>query len=163
MRLDGEWFFKVDSLERGMEERWFVERADRSDWSEVVVPEHWDRYDLEEYDGVGWFATTFEIEDLSKPLALFFGGVDDDAEVWVNGKSIGTHIGYSEPFFLELSDAVRPGENELVVRVNDYSGPGGIYKPISILPVAEVESLLRSKFSDEPARESADWVKDAVI
>src|SRR3989338_1459971 len=101
MRLDGEWFFKVDSLERGMEERWFVERADRSDWSEVVVPEHWDRYDLEEYDGVGWFATTFEIEDLSKPLALFFGGVDDDAEVWVNGKSIGTHIGYSEPFFLE--------------------------------------------------------------
>lgn len=163
MSLDGEWLFKIDSLDRGASENWFKEGADRSDWSKVNVPEYWDRYNLEEYDGVGWFYTTFDLKDVSQPMALFFGGVDDDADVWLNGKKVGGHVGYSEPFYLELKDAVRQGKNELVVRVNDDSGPGGIYKPISVIPVRDVLQLLKTPYADLPARPSEDWVRDAVI
>lgn len=163
MSLDGEWLFKIDSLDRGASENWFKEGADRSDWSKVNVPEYWDRYNLEAYDGVGWFSTTFDLKDVSQPMALFFGGVDDDADVWLNGKKVGGHVGYSEPFYLELKDAVRQRKNELVVRVNDDSGPGGIYKPISVIPVRDVLQLLKTPYADLPARPSEDWVRDAVI
>jgi glycosidase len=163
MQLDGPWYFKVDTLDRGTEEGWYEESWDRSDWAEVIVPEYWDRYNLEGYDGTGWFMTRFTVASAESSLALFFGGVDDDAEVWINGKHVGGHVGYSEPFYFELTDAVRDGENLLVIRVHDYSGPGGIYKPISLVPMREVERLMRTPFADLPARPSEEWVKDAVI
>lgn len=163
MQLDGPWLFKVDTLDRGTEEGWYAESFDRSDWQEVAVPDYWDRYNLEGYDGPGWFATKFSLASAESTMALFFGGVDDDAEVWINGKHIGGHIGYSEPFYVELTDAVREGENLLVIRVHDYAGPGGIYKPISLVPLREVEALLRTPFADLSARPSEEWVKDAVI
>lgn len=163
MSLDGGWLFKIDSLDRGVSENWFIEGADRSDWSKVNVPDYWDRYNLEEYDGVGWYYTSFDLKDISQPMALFFGGVDDDADIWLNGKKVGAHVGYSEPFYFGIKDAMRQGKNELVIRVNDYSGPGGIYKPISVLPLRDVQQLLKTPYADLPARPSEDWVRDAVI
>jgi len=53
MSLKSEWVFKVDSLDKGIEEAWFRAGTDRSSWTSVRVPDYWDRYNLEEYDGVG--------------------------------------------------------------------------------------------------------------
>ena len=162
--LDGDWMFCADSTNRGRTERWFDTGTDRRSWERQRLPGYWDRYnDYAKYDGAGWYARVFEMADTSKPLSVFFGGVDDDADVWVNGIHTGSHAGYSDAFALDISKAVRPGKNEIVIRVMDYSGPGGIYKPVSIVPTAEVEELFRTKFADLHARESADWVKDAVI
>ncbi|MEK6755849.1 MAG: alpha-amylase family glycosyl hydrolase [Bacteroidota bacterium] len=163
MSLDGEWLFKIDSLDNGITEKWFQEGHDRTGWTKVHVPDYWDRYNLEAYDGVGWFATTLDVADTSQKLALFFGGVDDDADLWLNGNKVGTHVGYSEPFYFEVGTGLRPGKNELIVRVNDHGGPGGIYKPVTLLPLRRVHELLRSKLADLEARPSADWVRDAVI
>lgn len=161
--LDGPWLFKVDSLDRGVQERWFDENADRSDWSRVSVPDHWERYNLPSYDGVGWFFTAFDYEGSNEPMALFFGGVDDDADVWLNGQKVGSHAGYSEAFSLDVTKYLRRGRNALVVRVVDYAGPGGIYRPVSVIAADSVIELLRSPYADLPARPSADWVKDAII
>ncbi|MEX1276792.1 MAG: alpha-amylase family glycosyl hydrolase [Bacteroidota bacterium] len=161
--LDGEWRFAVDSLDHGVEGEWFGETFDRSGWKQVEVPGYWDRYNLGEYDGIGWFTTSFGVSSVDSPLVLFFGGVDDEADVWVNGMKIGTHVGYSEPFFLEIRNALRVGENLLVIRVGDFSGPGGIYRAVSLVPLRDVEQDLRTPYADLPARPSQDWVKDAVI
>jgi len=163
MKLDGEWLFKVDSSNVGIEEQWFLPSHDRSAWTNVEIPGAWDRYNLETYDGLGWFARTVGIEDTSGRLALFFGGVDDDAEVWVNGKSVGGHAGYSEAFYMDITDAVILGDNEIVVQVRDNAGPGGIYKPVSIIPLSRIDELLRSEYAYKAARPSAEWVKDAII
>jgi len=163
MSLDGAWLFKTDSLDKGVAEKWFQAGYDRTDWTEVHVPDYWDRYNLATYDGVGWFATTLDVPDTSQRLALFFSGVDDDADVWVNGIKIGARIGYSEPFYLDVGSNLHQGKKELVVRVNDHGGPGGIYKPVTLLPLDRVQELLRSKYADLEARPSADWVRDAVI
>ena len=163
MSLDGAWLFKIDSLDKGVAEKWFQEGYDRTGWTEVHVPDYWERYNLATYDGVGWFATTLDVPDTSQRLALFFGGVDDDADVWVKGIKIGAHIGYGEPFYLDVGSNLHQGKNELVVRVNDHGGPGGIYKPVTLLPLDRVQELLRSKYADLKARPSADWVRDAVI
>ena len=163
MGLDGTWLLKKDSLDVGVAERWYSDSTVRADWNEVRVPDHWDRYGLESYDGVGWYARTFTVEDVKEPMVLFFGGVDDDADVWVNGNHVGGHAGYSEAFYVDVSGAVRKGRNEVVVRVRDNAGPGGIYKPVTLIPKRNVGDLLRSKYADEPARTSAPWVKNAII
>ena len=163
MGLDGTWLLKIDSLNVGIEQEWFKAGLDRKDWRIVNVPDHWDRYNLDGYDGAGWYMRTFEIKEIAEPMALFFGGVDDDAEVWLNGTKVGSHVGYSESFYLDVTPALKVGANELVVRVVDHGGPGGIYKPITVIEARRVEELLKTKFSLMEARKSEEWVRDAVI
>lgn len=162
--LEGQWLFKTDSLGVGLSEGWFAEGYDRSGWSSVHVPASWDTYGLEAYDGAGWFAKSFTFTDTTQRVALFFGGIDDDAEVWLNGKKLGVHFGYSEPFYFDINNTVaKSGENELVVRVNDHGGPGGIYKTVAVTPIERVQELLKSKYAELDARPTADWVRDGVV
>ncbi len=162
--LDGDWLFAADSSDRGSTEGWFKEKFDRSGWMKVHVPDYWERYrGYAAYDGVGWFARAFDVKNIDEPLSLFFGGVDDDADIWMNGVKIGSHTGYSESFAVSVGAALRPGTNEIVVRVVDHSGPGGIYKPIVLAPDSAVEQLFHTKYSLLDARKSAEWVKNAVI
>lgn len=161
--LEGEWLFAVDSMDLGERGGWFGGEFDRSGWKLVAVPGYWDRYGLEDYDGAGWFSTSFEVSSIDSPLALFFGGVDDEADVWLNGVKLGTHVGSNDPFSMEIITGVKEGENLLVVRVNDFSGPGGIHQPVSLIPLREVEALLRTEYADLSARPGEDWAKDAII
>ena len=163
MSLNANWHFKVDSLNKGVSEEWFRKGLDRSDWSCVEVPGYWDRYNLATYDGPGWYATTLEVTDSTKNSVLFFSGVDDDADVWLDGVRIGGHVGYAEPFTIELPPDVTPGNKELVVRVEDHGGPGGIYKPVHLVSRDRVLEMYKTPYADAPARPSADWVRDAVV
>jgi glycosidase len=161
--LNGEWLFRIDSLNRGVMEQWYAPATDRSKWDRHELPAYWDRYHLEGYDGVGWYARTVLLEDSTKPLVVFFGGVDDDADIWLDGEKIGSHVGYSEPFYVEIPPHLKPGKKELVVRVHDNSGPGGIYKPVTIIPRDQVLEMYKTKYSEVNARPSEDWVRDAVV
>lgn len=162
--LDGEWMFKVDSAKVGVDSAWFADSLDRSGWYKVRVPEFWERYPgLATYDGWGWFTRTVKIEKLDQPLSLHFAGVDDDARVWLNGKEVGSHSGYSEPFAVALDSAVRFGDNRIVVLVMDNGGGGGIYKPVTLIETKHLDDLLKGPYYGKPALRSADWVKDAVI
>ncbi len=52
-------------------------------------------------------------------LLLNFEAVDYRSEVFVNGHSVGSHVGGNTPFSFDVTDAIKDGENELVVRVED--------------------------------------------
>ena len=162
--LDGEWLFKVDSTRVGIDEAWFADTLNRTDWETVDVPEFWEKYPgLATYDGWGWFSRTVRIDKTDQPLSLHFAGVDDDARVWVNGIEVGSHSGYSEPFAVSLDSALRSGENTIVVLVMDNGAGGGIYKPVTLIETRHLDDLLKSAYYDKPALKSADWVKDAII
>ena len=51
-------------------------------------------------------------------VLLHFGAVDQETEVYVNQKPVGSHIGGYDAFVLDITDALE-AENELVVRVKD--------------------------------------------
>jgi len=162
--LNGEWLFKADALKSGINEGWNKDSLDRSDWGTVEAPAFWEFYPgLAGYDGWGWYARTFQFDGAAESLSVHFAGVDDDAIVWVNGIEVGSHTGYSDPFAVEVTAALRPGENLLVVLVIDHAGGGGIYKPITIIETRRLEELLKGEFSGMSAMKSADWVRDAVI
>lgn len=51
-----------------------------------------------------------------------FGAVDQIAEVYLNGKRVGGHIGGYTPFTIEITDAINDAdENQLIVAVQDFS------------------------------------------
>lgn len=67
-----------------------------------------------------WYHRTFQADVAQgERLKLNFEAVDYRCEVFVNGTSVGKHVGGSNPFSLDITDAAKSGENQLVVRVED--------------------------------------------
>ncbi|MBM4093940.1 MAG: beta-galactosidase [Planctomycetes bacterium] len=73
-----------------------------------------------------WYrrAFTSPLATGSGRLLLHFGAVDWQCTVWVNGQQVGNHSGGYDPFVFDITDAVRAGENELVVRAWDPTDAG---------------------------------------
>ena len=92
-------------------------------WRDARVGLSWNAQfaDLRDYMGVAWYQTKFDVPQRSAQdhVLLRFGAVDYFSEVYVNGKRVGEHEGGYTPFSFDITDAVQPGANELVVRVVD--------------------------------------------
>ncbi|BDI32681.1 hypothetical protein CCAX7_47320 [Capsulimonas corticalis] len=73
-----------------------------------------------------WYRRSFSVPAAWKGehVLLHFGAVDWDAEVFVNGKRLGEHKGGYDGFSFDVTDALKPGENELKVGVYDPTNSG---------------------------------------
>jgi hypothetical protein len=67
------------------------------------------------YSGTATYRTTFDLPAQQAPVLLDLGAVQVIAEVKLNGKNCG--IAWTPPYSVEVTDALRPGRNELEVRV----------------------------------------------
>jgi hypothetical protein len=74
---------------------------------------------VKHYSGTATYLKTFslapEMIGQGRRLQLSLGNVQIMAEITLNGKNLG--IVWKEPFCMDISDAARPGENKLEVRV----------------------------------------------
>lgn len=72
-----------------------------------------------------WYKRTisFSPQTGTKTL-LHFGAVDYEATVLVNGKEVGKHTGGYTAFSFDITSALKPGNNELVVKVFDPTDKG---------------------------------------
>ena len=65
-----------------------------------------------------WYRRDFDLPGDARGLArVTFTNADYYCKVWLNGKYLGAHEGYSAPFTLDASQIARPGRNCLVVKV----------------------------------------------
>ena len=72
-----------------------------------------------------WYRRTFLVEaGRGKRVLLHFGAVDDECNVWINGKYVGEHCGGYLPFTFDITDSLVDGENELTVSVWDPTDTG---------------------------------------
>ena len=165
MTLDGNWMFRIDPEKRGESEQWFSPSQEHDTWDTLAVPGFWDALrDYASFDGYGWYARRFDLRrDAAKKYALQFEAVDDHADVWVNGRHVGGHVGYGMAFTIDVTDALRNGENVIAVRVEDVMGPGGLMGSVTLRSYRNELDLMTSPFHELAAVESADWVRDAVI
>ena len=105
------------------------------------------------FPGPAWYRRSITVPAhwQGKTLWLKFGGVHRNADVWLDGRHLGTHIGYLTSFKYDVSPLVKPGQTAvLVVRVDgrqrreidpltgcfdilDYGAPwGGIYRKVTL-------------------------------
>jgi len=73
-----------------------------------------------------WYRRTFQVpaDWKGRRVLLNFGAVDWESTVYVNGKALGTHRGGYDAFSYDLTDALKDGDNELVVGVFDPTDKG---------------------------------------
>ncbi|MEJ2648698.1 MAG: hypothetical protein P8016_09855, partial [Sedimentisphaerales bacterium] len=76
-----------------------------------------------------WYRRTFAAPEMAQGhrLLLHFGAVDWQCTVWVNGSEVGRHTGGYDPFTFDITDVLRPNDNELVIAVWDPTDSG--YQP----------------------------------
>jgi len=108
---------------------WFAPDFDDSGWDRTTVPE-WrfktsrpktkprPRGKPKLYGCVLWYRASFEAEKPppNKRVFLVFAGVDWRGEVWLNGRRLGSHSGYFEPFRFDVTTLLKE-KNTLAVRV----------------------------------------------
>jgi beta-galactosidase len=73
------------------------------------------------YPGPAWYRKTVQVplQWAGKTPWLILWGVHREAEVWVNGKSAGSHYSYLTPFRIDLTSYTTPGkEVTIVIRVD---------------------------------------------
>lgn len=86
------------------------------------VPGDWNTQDdqLFWYEGTVWLRRKFNYTPQpGRKALLYFGAVNYEARVWVNGKEAGHHVGGFTPFCFDVTDIVTPGDNSVVVMVNN--------------------------------------------
>ncbi|MUL44299.1 glycoside hydrolase family 2 [Streptomonospora sp. PA3] len=73
-----------------------------------------------------WYRRTFTVPDSwgDRHVKINFDAVDWRADVWVNGTKVGDHRGGYDRFSLDVTDALRDGENEIIVGVHDPTDAG---------------------------------------
>ncbi|MBB3062738.1 glycoside hydrolase family 2 TIM barrel-domain containing protein [Microbulbifer rhizosphaerae] len=107
-------------------------------WQSVTLP-HTPRIEPrivdDQWQGDAWYRLDIPLrsEWSDKKVYIDFEGAMNLAEIWLNGKKIGSHAGGYLPFTVELTEQLKPGANRLLVRLdnrdNQVTGP----KPLATL------------------------------
>jgi beta-galactosidase/beta-glucuronidase len=73
-----------------------------------------------------WYRRSLTVPEAwrGKRVMLRFDAVDWHATAWLNGHRLGDHAGGSDSFAFDVTDHLRPGENELLLRVWDPTEAG---------------------------------------
>jgi beta-glucuronidase len=172
MSLNGDWNYIVDVQEEGfydyrmnpMRNGFFINAKPKRpedlieydfDKSDVMqIPSDWNTRDerLFFYEGTVWFKKSFQAVPMNDyRTLLYFGAVNYDCYVWVNGKRAGHHIGGFTPFNYDISDLLIEGENVVIVKVDnkrraenvptlifDWWNYGGITRDVCLVKVPKV-------------------------
>lgn len=96
---------------------------------QMDIPGDWNTQDdqLFFYEGTVWFRKTFDYKpQAGKRAILYFGAINYESVVYVNGKKQGTHIGGFTPFNFDVTDALKEGQNNVIVKVDNKRHPEGI-------------------------------------
>ena len=117
LNLDGTWRFKPDP-----DANFFQTAFSDSDWTDIKVPSHWMMEGFDSKRGTGGYRHHLQIPASfrGRRVKLLFDGVYSGAEVWLNGKRVGSHEGGFSPFELDVTNAAHiGGDNLLAVLVRE--------------------------------------------
>lgn len=112
-----------------------------------------------------WYRRTFQAESASGTRQLLnFEAVDYRCEIIVNGKKVGGHQGGNTPFSIDITDALRDGSNELIVRVEDETEQWQLRGKQTLnargIWYTQVSGIWQTVWLE---RVSADYIKDLEI
>jgi len=133
------WAFRLDPSRLGYFQGWHEMEPDDT-WKPFEIEKPWAQVLGEDYAGAGWYRRMIAFPELAEDfdrLTLHFGGIDEMGWVWIDGQYVGQQnigpTGWNQPFELDVSDHIRPGErHEIIIRVMNTAYDGGIWQPIHL-------------------------------
>lgn len=146
--LANEWRFRLDPDDVGIPEKWYAPETNDSDWATVRsdTGTGWESQGFAGHSGYGWYRQQFEVhpEVLEQPgLRLFFGAVDEQAWIYINGELAFEHTVastglpvetlWTTPFGFDPRPFLKAGTNTIAVRVHDVLGMAGIWRPVTLI------------------------------
>ena len=169
--LNGDWNYIIDVQEEGYYDyrmnvtRWgFFRNAKPQRPEELIeydfdraatmkVPGDWNTQDerLFFYEGTVWFKRSFRWQPAEgRRTLLYFGAVNYEAIVYVNGSLVGKHVGGFTPFNFDITSQLREGDNFVIVKVDnkrhaedvptqifDWWNYGGITRDVLLVSVPD--------------------------
>jgi len=172
MSLNGDWNYIVDVQEEGYYDyrmnptRWgFFQNAKPQRPEDLIeydfdksptmqIPSDWNTQDerLFFYEGTVWFKKSFQaVPTKDYRTLLYFGAVNYDCHVYLNGRHVGHHIGGFTPFNYDVSELLKEGDNVVIVKVDnkrhaedvptqifDWWNYGGITRDVKLVKVTPV-------------------------
>ena len=170
LSLNGDWHYLVDVQEEG----YYDYRMKPIDWGFMLnakpqrpedlieynfdaaptmrVPGDWNTQDerLFFYEGTVWLQRYFDYKPQGNRRALlYFGAVNYECHVYVNGRKAGHHVGGFTPFNFDVTDLLHEGRNFVIVKVDnkrsvsavptlifDWWNYGGITRDVLLMSVA---------------------------
>ena len=140
---------------------------DAQEWKEVCLPHNWEDYQgyrclsHGNLHGTAWYQNRFAVQPERKDhVFVEFEGAGSYLTLWCNGKYIGGHKGGRTCYTAELTEALKPGgENMLLVRTDhpekirdlpwvcggcwgtpntEGAQPLGLFRPVSIYYTGDV-------------------------
>ncbi|HPC26855.1 MAG TPA: beta-glucuronidase, partial [Paludibacteraceae bacterium] len=171
--LDGKWNYIIDPLENGYydyrmqpyEKNGFFENKKAKNPQELVeynfdtsplmdIPSDWNTKNTQLffYEGTIWFKKDFTFhKSTDTRTILYFGAVNYDTKIYLNGKKVGEHIGGFTPFNFDITNEIKEGNNFLILKVDnkrqkegvptlnmDWWNYGGITRDVMLITVPEI-------------------------
>ena len=167
--LNGKWHYIIDVQEEGYYDyrmnptRWgFFQNAKPQRPEDLIeydfdkaatmnIPGDWNTQDerLFFYEGTVWFKTSFQFKKADgQRTLLYFGAVNYDTHVYLNGQHVMHHVGGFTPFNADVTDQLKEGENIVIVKVDnkrhannvptqifDWWNYGGITRDVMLVSV----------------------------
>lgn len=145
LQLPDEWYFMLDPYQGGVQMGLWKPTLGTQSWRKLrTYSESWSDQGLRYYASDAWYRTKFQVpvKYRGRKLIFWFGGVDNSAEVWVNGQKIpmiakgASPIG--RPWEYDATDAIRFGDQENVIAVLVHThvlreiGTGGLTGPVML-------------------------------
>ncbi|UKT65239.1 glycoside hydrolase family 2 TIM barrel-domain containing protein [Pedobacter mucosus] len=146
LSLNGKWNYIIDPYENGYYDYrhapfdqsktgtggYFDDRVQK-DKTELIeydfdhspqmnVPGDWNSQSekLELYEGNIWLRRKFDAKpEKGKKYFVYFGAVNYEAHVYLNGKKLGIHKGGFTPFQFDVTNKLKVGENTVILKVDN--------------------------------------------
>lgn len=121
--LNGTWEFAFDDANQGEKEGWYKEFQGSL---KIQVPFTYETvpsgiHDETRHDNV-WYRRVIQVDGqklAGHRFVIHFEGCDFHTKLWVNGQYAGDHKGGYARFSFDITELLKDGENELVVKAED--------------------------------------------
>ena len=192
--LNGEWNYIVDVQEIG----YYDYRMNPTPWgffqnakpqkpedlieydfdkaATMQIPSDWNTKDpsLFFYEGTVWFKKSFNYNKKSdKRTFLYFGAINYESYVYLNGKLLGRHEGGFTPFNFDVTGQITNGENVVIIKVDnkrrkenvptqifDWWNYGGITRDVYIV---ETEPLFIQNYNFDLDRKTRSQIFFSIM
>ena len=130
----------------------FKREESGSNWEKITIP-HTDKVEnlvvVKQFQGNSWYQKKFKVAHSgNKKFFLYFEGVMQEADVWINDHKIANHKGGYLPFTVDVTAFLNTKkENEIKVKVNNEDNPNFLPgKPIKDLDFNYYGGIYRNAY-----------------